>query len=76
MTVALATCADFPDGDADDAGAARAAIGGEWFAVWDDPAVDWAAFDLVVVRSTWDYQLRRDAFLAWARRGDRLRQPA
>ena len=31
------------------------------FAVWDDPAVDWAAFDLVVVRSTWDYQERRDA---------------
>jgi hypothetical protein len=65
--VALATCSAFPDGDVDDAGL-PAAIGGEvTFAVWDDPAVDWAAFDLVVVRSTWDYQARRDAFLAWAR---------
>ena len=24
-------------------------------AVWDDDGVDWAHFDLVVVRSTWDY---------------------
>jgi glutathione synthase/RimK-type ligase-like ATP-grasp enzyme len=34
--------------------------------VWDDSGVDWARFDLVVVRSTWDYPARRDAFLAWA----------
>jgi glutathione synthase/RimK-type ligase-like ATP-grasp enzyme len=32
---------------------------------WDDPVVDWDGFDLVVVRSTWDYAPRRDAFLAW-----------
>lgn len=36
--------------------------------VWDDPVVDWAAYRLVVVRSTWDYALRRDEFLAWAER--------
>lgn len=34
--------------------------------VWDDPAVDWGAFGLVVVRSPWDYTDRRDAFVAWA----------
>lgn len=34
--------------------------------VWDDGEVDWAGFDLVVIRSTWDYALRRDEFLAWA----------
>jgi glutathione synthase/RimK-type ligase-like ATP-grasp enzyme len=33
-------------------------------------------YDLVVVRSTWDYQERRDEFLAWARGiGDRLANP-
>jgi len=37
-------------------------------AVWDDPAVDWASYALAVVRSTWDYVARRDAFLAWAER--------
>lgn len=36
-------------------------------AVWDDAAVDWRRFDLVLLRSTWDYFARRDAFLAWAR---------
>jgi glutathione synthase/RimK-type ligase-like ATP-grasp enzyme len=35
-------------------------------AVWDDPSVDWARFDLVVIRSTWDYPDRREQFLAWA----------
>lgn len=74
--VALATCSPFPEGDADDAGL-PAAIGGDVaFAVWDDPAVDWSSYDLVVIRSTWDYQGRRDAFLAWARGlGDRLVNP-
>jgi glutathione synthase/RimK-type ligase-like ATP-grasp enzyme len=36
--------------------------------VWDDPAVEWGGFDLVVVRSTWDYFARREEFLAWAER--------
>ncbi|HEY2511588.1 MAG TPA: hypothetical protein VGI39_12055 [Polyangiaceae bacterium] len=34
-------------------------------AVWDDPAVSWASFDAVVMRSTWDYFRKHDAFLAW-----------
>jgi hypothetical protein len=44
--------------------------------VWDDPAVDWDAFDLVVVRCTWDYQQRHDAFLAWAAGVPRLANPS
>ena len=47
--------------------------------VWDDADVDWSDFDLVVVRSTWDYALRRDEFLAWADRVQAvtdLRNPA
>lgn len=35
-------------------------------AVWDDPAVDWAAAPLAVIRSTWDYVGRREAFVRWA----------
>ncbi len=34
--------------------------------VWDDPQVDWSEFDLVLVRSTWDYVARIDEFLRWA----------
>lgn len=35
---------------------------------WDDRTVDWALFDLVVVRSTWDYVARQNEFLRWLRR--------
>jgi hypothetical protein len=45
-------------------------------AVWDDPAVDWAAFDLAVIRSTWDYHGKLGDFLAWVRRVPRLANPA
>jgi O-ureido-D-serine cyclo-ligase len=34
--------------------------------VWDDDAVDWSRFDLVLLRSAWDYYARREEFLAWA----------
>ncbi len=43
---------------------------------WDDPAVDWSAYDLVVVRSCWDYVPRREEFLSWARAVPRLANPA
>lgn len=35
-------------------------------AEWDDPAFDWAAVDLAVLRSPWDYTMRLAEFLAWA----------
>lgn len=43
---------------------------------WDDAGVDWSAFDLVVVRSCWDYVPRRAEFLAWAERVPRLANSA
>ena len=43
--------------------------------VWDDPTVDWSRYDLVVVRSTWDYASRRETFLAWARSLTRVDNP-
>lgn len=48
-------------------------------AAWDDPDVDWAAADLVVLRSTWDYAERLEEFLGWLDRVaavTRLRNPA
>ncbi|HWG66304.1 MAG TPA: hypothetical protein VN662_02660 [Rhodanobacteraceae bacterium] len=35
---------------------------------WDEAAVDWSGFDLVLLRSTWDYFDRLREFLAWAER--------
>jgi hypothetical protein len=77
--VALATCRALPEGDADDRALpgtlAAHGIDATW-EIWDDPAADWAAFDLVLVRSPWDYQDRRNAFVAWARAVPRIANPA
>ena len=69
MKLALATCATVPDWEVDDR-VFHAALAERGVAasqqVWDDPAVDWPAFDAVLIRTTWDYQEKRDAFVAWA----------
>lgn len=44
-------------------------------AVWDAQDVDWDGFDLVVLRSAWDYAERLEAFLGWAARLPRLLNP-
>ena len=69
-TVLLATFALLPDGEPGGdllvAELAARGVDARW-ACWDDPAVDWAAADLVAVRSTWDYHRRCADFLDWAR---------
>ncbi len=35
---------------------------------WDDATMDWSTFDLVVLRSCWDYTERYVEFLIWAER--------
>lgn len=35
---------------------------------WDDGRVDWSAFSLALLRSTWDYPERQAEFLAWSER--------
>ncbi len=80
VTIALATGRPYADLDADlplllDA-ARRRDLPAE-VAVWDDPAVDWDDYDLVVVRSCWDYVMRRDDFLTWAAGlGPKIANPA
>lgn len=78
-SVALVTCRALSEGDPDDRAlpAALTAQGLDTaWEVWDDPAVDWGAYDLVLVRSPWDYPDRRDAFVAWARSVPSLANPA
>jgi glutathione synthase/RimK-type ligase-like ATP-grasp enzyme len=77
--VALVTCAGLPDLDPDDRllleplRAAGVAVDG---VVWDDPTTDWSAYDLAVLRSTWDYAPRRAEFLDWAGSVPALANPA
>ncbi|HEY0969721.1 MAG TPA: hypothetical protein VGE02_01960 [Gemmatimonadales bacterium] len=66
--IAFATCADLPGLTDDDrlGAAALESLGVQVVpAVWSDPAVEWGAFDSVVVRSCWDYFHRPDEFAAW-----------
>jgi O-ureido-D-serine cyclo-ligase len=48
--------------------ALRAAGAAPSIVEWDDAAIDWSAFDLVVLRSTWDYSTRLAEFLRWVDR--------
>ena len=70
-SVLLATFTLMPDGEPEGtrltAALTERGIDSRWV-VWDDTTVDWAASDLVAVRSTWDYHRRLAEFLAWARR--------
>jgi hypothetical protein len=79
VTIALATGRPYIDLDVDlplllDAASARG-IAAE-VAVWDDDSVDWSAYDVVMVRSCWDYIDRRDDFLSWAARVPNLHNSA
>lgn len=69
--LALATCAELPDLDPDDQ-LLRDELVGRGIpvdvAVWDDPTIDWASYQHVVVRSTWDYTDRQAQFVDWTRR--------
>jgi glutathione synthase/RimK-type ligase-like ATP-grasp enzyme len=82
LDVALVTFADFADGWDDDHLLARALQdrgASSAFVCWDDPSVQWPSIGTAVIRSTWDYFHRLDAFLGWADHVDavtRLRNDA
>ena len=68
MNIAFATSAAHPDLTPDDRLAViqleklGARVTG---AIWSDPAVQWAGFDSIIIRSTWDYHHRADEFRSW-----------
>lgn len=66
--IALVTCVAYPDLFDDDLPLARALGDLDMNpipAVWDDPAVDWMSFDVLVIRTPWDYFERAAEFRAW-----------
>lgn len=36
--------------------------------IWDNPDVNWSRFDALIIRNTWDYFVKADAFQAWLTR--------
>ena len=68
VRLALASQRDLPDWEIDDRPlhAALAARGARVEQpAWDDPGVAWGRYDAVLLRTTWDYAARRDAFVEW-----------
>lgn len=84
MKVALATCAELPHLDGDEAplvAALRARGVDVTHPAWDGGDAPFLEADLTVIRSTWDYTRKAAAFVAWAERidggtGGRLCNPA
>ena len=71
MKLRVATCRTLPEVDVDEAPlmSALAAAGFDaQLVAWDDPAADWDAPVPTIIRSTWNYALHLDAFLAWVDR--------
>jgi glutathione synthase/RimK-type ligase-like ATP-grasp enzyme len=77
-SVALATCAEYPDLCDDDRllipALERLGCRAEP-ALWDDRARRWGDYDAVLPRSTWDYHRRLPEFLGWLDRLERESVP-
>ncbi|AGG90508.1 ATP-grasp domain-containing protein [Rhodanobacter denitrificans] len=76
--LAVATSADHPAIQPDDAhlAASLEQLGVRpVVCVWNDPTLDWSAFDAVLIRTIWDYFKHHAAFLDWLDRLDRLGIP-
>jgi glutathione synthase/RimK-type ligase-like ATP-grasp enzyme len=67
-TIALVTSRDSPSSSPDDEslrqGLATLGILSH-VAAWDDAATEWGQFDLLILRSCWNYHLKPLAFLCW-----------
>ncbi|HEY2476980.1 MAG TPA: hypothetical protein VGI19_19525 [Candidatus Cybelea sp.] len=64
----LVTCSLVPDLDPDDRLLMRELQRrgyGVAVEVWSDPAIDWSASAVTILRSTWDYHVHFEEFVAW-----------
>src|SRR3989338_2501792 len=41
-------------------------------APWDNPEIDWQKFDVLILRSCWNYHLHIDGFLSWLKKIKKL----
>ncbi|RDI68405.1 glutathione synthase/RimK-type ligase-like ATP-grasp enzyme [Nocardia pseudobrasiliensis] len=76
--VALVTCTEYPALLPEDAGILpllhSRGIDAQ-FAVWTDPSIDWASFDVVVAIGVWGYYKQHHRFLQWLSDMERNRIP-
>jgi hypothetical protein len=73
MRIAYVSCAQLPEPDIDEQPLIDGLIAAGHDAqvvAWDDGDVDWAGFDLALVRATWNYAQHLGEFRAWLERVD------
>lgn len=70
MQIGLATCSSLPEWEIDDQPLVEA-LQRRGVRVhhpaWDDASFDFTTLDACLVRTTWDYEHRRDRFVKWAK---------
>ena len=73
MHIGLASCTKLPEWEVDDQPLVEA-LQEQGVRVsqpaWDDADFEFSSLDACLVRTTWDYEHRRDEFLQWARNTD------
>lgn len=75
MRIAYVSCAKLPEPDIDERPLVEGLIAAGHDAqvvAWDDDSVDWAGFDLALVRATWNYALELEEFMVWIKRASGL----
>src|SRR5262245_16012854 len=74
MRIAFVTCTQYPNLTADDRLAAEELTRRNVIVapvIWSDAKVDWSAYDVIILRSMWDYHLHPGEFSTWL---DRLEE--
>ncbi len=69
MKIALVTCPELSEGTADDRILRDAFLQDNHavqFEVWSNSRVRWQEYDVILIRSTWDYHRHLSRFLTWA----------
>lgn len=73
MKIAYVSCKNLPEPDIDEiplVEGLKSAGHDASVAGWDDESVDWASFDAILIRATWNYAWHLDAFRAWIARAN------
>ena len=68
IRTAIATCSNLPTWEMDDHPFYQALCDQNFdisLEIWDDPNVCWSNYDLCLIRTTWDYSVKYENFIAW-----------
>ena len=67
MNIGIVTCKERPDLIPTEQflTPSIARFGNTEIVIWNDPTVIWQSFDVLIIRSVWDYHLQYESFIKW-----------